>query len=257
MFAQPCHAKVRSQADSGGPEACSVVAAFYADLILNHSVGLSAPALDRMLDTGCGVWRVLSSALAASQGYLTAFEVVDGVRLRNGGARRWRIDLECYGLHTYGAVPPQILDAFAATAGVNSDVQAAVPMHFCKDGLASALRRIDTLLTTERPAVAALLTTGAPAHTIAVGARLFSDYAQYYVIDSLEGSFVTLDAPTQFVNYCCDLIPRYNWTDETAAGLALDPNAERRNLPGQFFLSVIDIAQHSQNQNQTQTQTQN
>lgn len=230
--------QLRRQDDAGGDGACSVVAVFYADLVLQTCARPTQRAMDIMLDAGCAAWRL--ACVHATDSYLTPHEVVKRI-LTKDGAPRWRVWRELYGMHVAGTLPDTVLSAIAGaatTAAANTDGNT----HYVATGLRGALRDINLQLRA-RPVVAAIFTTGVPAHSILLAARVCEDQtAEYYYADSLAGHMAVLGAPSAFAQYVDVAVPPLQWTDEVTASLAAD-GAAAANMPGQFYLSYIELAQ--------------
>lgn len=220
----------RAQGDGGaGPEACTVVAAFLADFFLSTRAAPSREAFDQRVLAGCAAWRLLT-ANPAQPSYLTAAEVVQGVYSASSAQPRWRIALECFGMHTQDAPPDAVSDAVGKLA---DDSDAKLRMEYLEGGLSDVMRKMDTLLTRDRPVVAALLTTSAPAHTICVCARTQGDYNEFFLADSLSGVLVSSEAPSRLSAYMQQALPQQKWAADDGQGLS---------APGQFYLTVLEHA---------------
>jgi len=226
--------KLPTQTEKGGAGACTVIAACCADSILARGDLTDSDACSA-IGMGSALWRALVADSARfPSNYLTPSEVVSSV-LDAKGRPRWRIWKEVYGVHATG-VSPEVLARFEASGPGTGNI----PLGYAKKGLSDALKAVDAELTYERNCVAALLTTGSPAHTVAVGSVLANEEASYFYVDSLNGLLAKSNAPSVFVSHATSKTPSLVWTAEHTAALEED-GAARRNMPGQFMLCFIEL----------------
>lgn len=233
---------LRTQTEAGGNGACTVCAVMFADAVLHYEITLQPALLDRLLDAGCATWLQLTcperkAALALPSEYLTVHDVVRGVIDVATGRPRWRIKKELYGLHISGSVPPAVLEELRQARVTNNDGN-AIPMAYCED-LRMALRCIDDTMDEvgeTATQAAAVLTWNNGAHSVCIGAHAYGSNGEYYVIDSLNGTFVKFDAPRYFIDHVAwNVCPAQTWSsaEQRSAGAA---------VPGQFFISILTLA---------------